>query len=70
MVHMVQNKTNLKLEVILVLLKANAHIRGIARTLNESHSTILRKINELLKENVLDYNKEGKNKVFFIKNNL
>ncbi len=70
MIHMVQNKNNLELEIILVLLKNKSHLREIARTLNESHSTILRKINELLKENVLDYKKEGKNKIFFIKDNL
>jgi predicted nucleotidyltransferase len=67
---MVQNKNNLELEIILVLLKSKTHLREIARVLNESHSTILRKINELVKENVLDYKKEGKNKIFFIKNNL
>jgi predicted nucleotidyltransferase len=67
---MVQNKNNLDLEIILVLLRNKTHLREIARTLHESHSTVLRKINELLKENVLDYKKEGKNKIFFIKNNL
>lgn len=70
MIHMVQNKTNLDLEIILVLLKNETHLREVSRNLDESHSTILRKINELLKENVLDYKKEGKNKIFFIKNNL
>ena len=70
MIHMFQNKNNLELEIILVLLKNKVHLREIARTLNESHSTILRKINELVKENILDYKKEGKNKIFFIKNNL
>ncbi len=70
MIHMVQNKNNLELEIVLVLLKNRTHLREIARTLNESHSTILRKINELVKENILDYRKEGKNKIFFIKNNL
>lgn len=70
MVHMVHNKNNLKLEIILVLLRNRTHLREISRILKESHSTILRKINELLKEGVLDYKKEGKNKVFFIKNNL
>jgi predicted nucleotidyltransferase len=70
MIHMVQNKNNLELEIILVLLKNKTHLREIARILNESHSTVLRKINELIKENILDYKKEGKNKVFFIKNNL
>ncbi len=67
---MVQNKNNLESEIILVLLKNEAHLREIARILNESHSTILRKINVLFKENVLDYKREGKNKVFFIKKNL
>src|SRR3989344_9429976 len=67
---MVQNKNNLELEIILVLLRNKTHLREIARILNESHSTILRKINGLVKENVLDFKKEGKNKVFFIKNNL
>ena len=70
MIHMVQDKNNLELEIILVLLKNKAHLREIARILNGSHSTVLRKINRLLRENVLDYQKEGKNKIFFIKNNL
>ena len=70
MKHMVQNKNNLKLEIILVLLKGKVHLREIGRILNESHSTVLRKINDLMKENILDYKKEGKNNIFFIKNNL
>jgi len=70
MIHMVQNKNNLELEIILVLLRSKTHLREIARILKESHSTVLRKINGLVKEGVLDYKKEGKNKVFFIKNNL
>ena len=70
MIHMVQNKNNLELEIILVLLRNETHLREMARVLKESHSTILRKINGLVKENVLDYKKEGKNKIFFIKNNL
>jgi len=67
---MVQNKNNLEFEIILVLLKNKIHLREIARILNESHSTVLRKIKELVRENILDYKKEGKNKVFFIKDNL
>ncbi len=70
MMHMVQNKNNFELEIILTLLKNKTHLREIARILNESHSTILRRINELVKENILDYKKEGKNKIFFIRNNL
>ena len=67
---MVQNKTNMDLEIILVLIRERDHLRGIARKLNESHSTVMRKINELAKENVVDYRMEGKNKIFSIKNNL
>ena len=70
MIHMVQNKNNIELEIILVLLKNRSHLREIARILKESHSTVWRKINGLVKDNVLDYKKEGKNKIFFIKNNL
>lgn len=67
---MVQNKNNTELEIVLILIKNKAHLREIARAINESHSTVLRKINLLVKENFLDYKKEGKNKVFFIKSNL
>jgi len=69
MIHMVQNK-NIELEVILNLIKNNSHLREIARSIKESHSTVSRKINELVKENIIDYKKQGKNKIFFIKNNL
>lgn len=67
---MVQKRNNIELEVIQLLLKQNYHIRGLAKTLNESHSTILRKLNKLAKQNVIDYKKEGKNKVFFLKKNI
>ena len=66
---MVQNK-NIELEIILNLIKNKSHLREIARSIEESHSTVLRKINGLVKENIIDYKKEGKNKVFFIKNNI
>ncbi|MCD6216078.1 MAG: nucleotidyltransferase domain-containing protein [Candidatus Aenigmarchaeota archaeon] len=67
---MVQNRDDLGLEIILLLLKGENHLRSIARALESSHSTILRRLNKLVIENVLDYKKEGKNKVFFIKNTL
>lgn len=66
---MVQNK-NVELEIILWLIKENSHLRGIARSIKESHSTVLRKLNELVKENIIDYKKEGKNKIFSLKNNI
>jgi predicted nucleotidyltransferase len=67
---MVQKRDNLELEIVLVLLRGENHLRGIAKQLNESHSTILRKLNKLMIENVLGYRIEGKNKVFFFKKNL
>lgn len=66
---MVQNK-NIELEIILTLIKGESHLREIARAIGEPHSTVLRRINELVKENILDYKKEGKNKIFLIKNNI
>lgn len=70
MIHMVQKRNNLDFEIILLLIKEDNHVRGIAKNLGQSHSTILRRLNELVKENVIDYKLEGRNKVFFIKKNL
>lgn len=70
MIHMVQNRDSLYSEIILLLLKEESHVRGIATALKESHSTVLRRLNELVKGNILDYKMKGKNKVFFIKKNL
>lgn len=69
---MVQKKSkDVTLEIVLNLLeKTENHIRSIAKNLNISHTTILRKIEELVIENVLDYKKEGKNKIFFLKKTL
>ncbi|MEK6900009.1 MAG: ArsR family transcriptional regulator, partial [Nanoarchaeota archaeon] len=67
---MVHRRDNLELEIINVLLRAENHIRGIAKRLGESHSTVLRKLNNLQKENVVDSKVEGKNKIFFLKNNI
>lgn len=67
---MVQKRNNIDLEIILILLRNETHLREISRKLKINHSTILRKLNELTKENVLDYKTIGKNKVFLIKNNL
>lgn len=58
------------MEIILVLIRERDHLREISRKLNESHSTVSRRINDLIKENVIDYKMEGKNKIFSLKNNL
>lgn len=67
---MVQKRDNLELDIIELLLRGDNHVRGIAKKLNESHSTVLRKLNGLKKENVIDSRREGKNKIFFLKDNL
>jgi len=67
---MVQKKDNLELNIVELLLRADNHIRGIAKKLNESHSTISRKLNNLKKENVIDSRREGKNKIFSLKKNI
>ena len=67
---MVQKRDNLRLRIILLLLREKSHVRGIAKKLGESHSTIQRRLKELVSENVLDYKQEGKNKTFSIRKNL
>ncbi|MDO9537325.1 MAG: nucleotidyltransferase domain-containing protein [Thermoplasmata archaeon] len=64
---MVQNQDNISLEIMLVLLKGRMHVRKIAQELGVPHSTVYRRVNEMVMENVLDFKMEGKNKVIFIK---
>jgi|TARA_Y100000034_G_scaffold126632_1_gene178135 predicted nucleotidyltransferase len=67
---MVQKIDSLHLEVILILIRNKIHLREIARILGESHSTILRKLNELIKRNIIETEPQGKNKLYSLKNNL
>jgi predicted nucleotidyltransferase len=69
-IHMVQKGDNLDSDIILFLLRGESHVRRLAKQLERSHSTVLRRLNDLLEENVLDYKMEGRNRVFFIKKNL
>lgn len=52
------------------LQKQDSHIRALAKQLSTNHMTILRRISELEKENVIDYKQEGKNKVYFLKESI
>ncbi|MEK6833060.1 MAG: nucleotidyltransferase domain-containing protein [Nanoarchaeota archaeon] len=63
-------KRDINSEIILTLLKNDRHLREISRVLAASHATILRKLNFLVKEGILDFSFKGRNKVFFIKDNL
>ena len=70
LVHMAQKRYNMELDIVGLLLKEDSHLREIAKKLKESHSTVSRKLLNLKKENAVDYRKEGKNKIFFLKKNI
>lgn len=55
--------------IITLLLRGERHLRSIAREVGESHSTVSRKLSALKEENVIDSRSEGRNKLFFLKNN-
>lgn len=57
-------------EIILNLLKGANHLRKIAKELKKNHMTIKRILDYLIKENVFDVRKEGKNNIYSIKKNL
>ena len=59
-----------KMEIVNELLRGNNHIRGLAQKIKVNHMNILRRIRELEYENVVDFKKEGKNKVYFLKKNI
>lgn len=67
MKHVVQNITN---EIILHLENEELHARALSDLLEVSHITIGRRLMDLRKENILDFRKRGKNKVFFLKRSM
>lgn len=67
---MVQKRNNLELDIVALLLRGDTHIRGIAKKLDESHSTVFRKLSKLKKSNIVDSRKEGKNRIFYLKKNI
>ena len=70
MVQKRNKEKSLKMEIILQLIKSENHVREIAKNLEESHVTISRKLNALQKENVVDFEQKGKNKIFKLKKNI
>ena len=68
--HMNQIKVNYEYEILLSLLKKNMHGRELAKELKTSLTRVQSIFNELRQINVLDYEIEGKNHVYFIKKNL
>jgi predicted nucleotidyltransferase len=67
MFHVEQNLSN---EIVLRLLREPAHLRGLSGTLQVNHMTIARKLAVLQNDNIVDYTKEGKNKVYFLKKTI
>jgi predicted nucleotidyltransferase len=65
--HVVQNLTN---DIVMVLLRGPLHTRAIADLLGRSHATVIRKLQDMIAENVADFTIEGKNKVYFLKRSL
>ncbi len=55
------------LEIIHLLSHGKSHARKIAASLGTSHMTVLRKLKALARENVVDFEVEGKNKPYFLK---
>ena len=56
--------------IILNLLKGSNHLRRIAKELKTNHMTVKRALDILIKENLLDVRKEGKNNIYSIKKTL
>ncbi|MFT4308926.1 MAG: nucleotidyltransferase domain-containing protein [Candidatus Woesearchaeota archaeon] len=66
---MLQKSNNIALDIIELLVVKDLHLRAISRTLSYNPSTVLSKLNSLMEDNILDYRREGKNKIFFLKKN-
>jgi len=65
--HVVQNLTN---AIIILLEKEDLHARALADQLKANHITIGRKLMDLRKGNIVDFRRNGKNKVFFLKRTM
>jgi len=57
-------------EIVNLLLKKKSHAREIARILKINHMLINRKLKELYNLNVVDFDDEGKNKIYSLKNSV
>ena len=59
-----------KSEIVEELLHEESHARAIAKKLNINHMIAVRKLKELLVENVVDFKENGKNKTFYLKKTI
>ncbi len=61
----------LEFEIVLTLLKEKkSHVRGIAQNIGASPSKVSRTLKEMVKKNIVDFETEGKNKVFGLKKGI
>ncbi|MDG6249275.1 nucleotidyltransferase domain-containing protein [Methanocalculus sp.] len=58
---------NITIQITKHLIRSDSYPRNLAKQINTSHTTVLRKLRELLESNVVDYRIEGKNTVYFLK---
>ena len=65
---MSQNYYEFKL--VSLLLQRENYIRELARMLGTNQTTTARKLDELYSKNVVDYELEGRNKIYFLKRSL
>ncbi|MFH0869514.1 MAG: nucleotidyltransferase domain-containing protein [archaeon] len=56
--------------IVSELVKQDNHIRGLAKALKTNQMTMARKMRYLEEKNIVDYRKEGRNKVYFMKGSL
>lgn len=63
-------KKDYKFEIIEELIGDENHARAISRKIIINHMIVVRRLKELLEENVVDYKQEGKNKKYFLKKNV
>ncbi|MBI2547814.1 nucleotidyltransferase domain-containing protein [Candidatus Woesearchaeota archaeon] len=64
------SRNNYNLAIVEALLKSENHIRALAKLLHTNQTTIARKVDQLCKENIVDFKYEGRNKVIFVKKTL
>ena len=57
----------LSISIISELIRRECHARELARRLDVNHMTVVRRLRELVTEKVLDFRREGRNKVHFLK---
>ncbi len=55
------------MEIVKQLLREPCHVRGLAQRLSTNHMMVYRIVKKLMEGNVLDYRKNGRNTVYFLK---